>query len=80
MITISICIFFMEQVEDAVRMRQYGIAGTQEILQISDDYYYKIAFIEQARNNRELTVELRDNVIHLAGVKAFNECLIREGL
>ncbi len=80
MIIISLCVFFMGQVEDAVRMRQYGLAGTQEILQISDDYYYKIAFIEQARNDRELTVELRDNVIHLAGVKAFNECLIREGL
>ena len=80
MIAISFCIFFMGEVQDAVHMRQYGLAGTQEILQISNDPHYKIAFIEQARNNRELTIMMKDEAIYEAGVKAFNECLIREGV
>lgn len=80
MITISLCIFFMEQVQDAVKMRQYGLAGTQDILEVSDDYFYKLAFIEEARKNRELTIVLKDEAIHEAGVKAFNECLIRKGV
>jgi len=80
MIIIAWCIALSETVQEGVEARHYGTTGTQEILAISDDFYYKLPVLQEVRKDRLFTEQEIKSAVYEAGVVSFNECLTRYGL